>query len=63
MGITEAPGAGDEPPKCITESAALVAPLTHLAPVTHHTFVVPTPVWCAETNFPRVSNLHSARTI
>ena len=57
MGITEAPGAGDALPKCITESAVLVAPLTHLAPVTHHTCVVPTPGWCAETKFPAGINL------
>ena len=63
MCITEAPGAGEAPPTCITESAPPVAPLAHLAPARHHTCVVPTPGRCAETKFPRVSNLHSARTI
>ena len=40
----------------ITESAAQVAPLTHLAGVTHHPWVVPTPGQCVETKFPVVSN-------
>ena len=60
MGITEAPGAGDAPPKCITEYAVLVAPLTHLVPVTHHTWVVSTPGPCAETKFPAGINLVQA---
>ena len=60
MCITEAPGAGEAPPTCITESAPPVAPLTHLAPARHHTCVVPTPGRCAETNFPAGINLVQA---
>ena len=60
MCITEAPGAGDALSKCIAESAALVAPLAHLAPATHHTCVVPTPGRCAETKFPAGINLVQA---
>ena len=39
------------------ESAALVAPLTNRAPVTHHKTVVRTCQWCAETKFPAGINL------
>ena len=39
------------------ESAALVAPLTHRAPVTHHRTVVGTCHWWAETKFPAGINL------
>ena len=39
------------------ESAALVAPLTHRVPVTHHRTVVCTCHWCAETEFPAGINL------
>ena len=59
-----APGATHAPPICIkitgawcVESAALVAPLTHRAPVTHHRTVVCTCHWCAETEFPAGINL------
>ena len=48
--------------RCV-DSVAMVAPLTHQAPVMHHRSVVRTCQWCAETKFPKVSNLHSARTI
>ena len=44
------------------ESAAM-GDWAHWAPATHHRSVVRTCHWCAETEFPRVSNLHSARTI
>ena len=39
------------------ESAALVAPLTNRAPVTHHKTVVRTCQWCVETKFPAGINL------
>ena len=45
---------------CIALSGAtnaLVAPLTHWAPVTHHRSVVLTCHWCAETKFPAGINL------
>ena len=44
----------------------MVAPVsaaTHRPGVTHHPGVVGTPARCAETDFPRVSNLHTHHTI
>ena len=51
-----APGVPVNGAWCV-ESASLVAPLTHRAPVTHHGTVVRTCHWCAETKFPAGINL------
>ena len=43
--------------------AAPASTATHRPGVTHHPGVVGTPARCAETDFPRVSNLHTHHTI
>ena len=50
-------------PHPVGGGGAAAANLTHRVGVTHHPWVVGTPARWAETNFPRVSNLHTHHTI